>query len=67
MGNCAHKEEYIDEQKLQPNINKKNDIAVLTFAGPNAFDAPSNESFQTTFSDPVFFSSMNNQKSLSFN
>ena len=55
MGNCASNHEEIDEQKMKNTKYKVNNIAVLTFAGPNAMQTPLPES-QPTFSDPIFFS-----------
>ena len=54
MGNCGSTEEDTDTHNWKANTQKSNNIAVLTFAGPNAFVAPLPES-QPTFSDPAFF------------
>jgi hypothetical protein len=56
MGNCSGKEEHVDEQSNEKI--KDNKATVLTFAGPNALELPSEDSMQPTFSDPVFFSSL---------
>ncbi|OMJ66838.1 hypothetical protein SteCoe_36180 [Stentor coeruleus] len=61
MGNCKSNEEPCDEEVKCTTNQKLKSMAVLTFAGPNAVEVSATESYQPTFSDPVFFSPKSNQ------
>ena len=63
MGNCIVEQPKAEDTKLTSAKQKCSNIMVLTFSGPNAFEAPSTDSMQATFSDPVFFTSMSNKNS----
>ena len=57
MGNCVADGPKENSEKIGEAKPKSSNIMVLTFSGPNAFEAPSNDTMQATFSDPVFFTS----------
>ncbi len=60
MGNCTHRQDVDEATK-----NSGKSLAVLTFAGPNAFEMLAEDTMQPTFADPIFFS-QKTQNSISY-